>query len=262
MAPERRVRSRKADDYEQQLKRQELAASRALMQVLPTDRPANGRELQAAERALARALFGLQRLARDLDYDVEQLRGRQHPPAQPARRAPDELYRLEAAGNAIQEVVERWEGRRAQLGEAADRRGGRRPAGGPPRGGRDQDGERRRSGQPGSGGRRQPPASTDRRSGAASTDRRGTPGATERRGASGSGGRQGPSGAPAERRGASGSGGRRNASAAGGRRGTSAGGERRGSPGAADRRGTAGAAPGKRRNTPAGRGGRDRGGSG
>jgi hypothetical protein len=227
LAPERRVRSRNADEYEQQLKREELAASRALMQVLPTDRPANGRELHAAERALTRALFGLQRLARDLDHDVEQLRGRQHPQAQPGRRAPDELYRLEAAGNAIQEVVERWESRRAQLGEAADRRGGRRPAGGQSRGGRDrQDGDRRKPPPPGSGGRRaQPPGSTDRRGGsaAASADRRGASGSAGRQGTSGSAERRGPSAAPADRR---------------------------------------GPAPGRRHDTPTGRGGRDRGGSG
>jgi hypothetical protein len=206
VAPERRVRSRSADEYEQQLKRQELAASRALMQVLPTDRPANGRELLAAERALSRALFGLQRLARDLDHDVEQLRGRQHAPAQPGRRAPDELFRLEAAGNAIQEVVERWESRRAQLGEAADRRGGRRPPAGQPRGGRErQDDDRRRAAQPGSGGRRaQPPASTDRREASGSAGRRGTSNPGERRGSSGADGRRGAAGRGGRDRGRSG----------------------------------------------------------
>jgi hypothetical protein len=132
VAPERRERRRSAQQYEQELKRHELAAARALVQVLPTDRPAAARDLAAARRALTQALFDLRRLGRELDHDLEQLQARQpgptRPPAsgQPGRRAPEEVYRLEAARNAIDEVLERWENRRTQLGEELERRGGQR----------------------------------------------------------------------------------------------------------------------------------------
>jgi hypothetical protein len=134
VAPERRERRRSAEAYEQELKRHELAAARALVQVLPTDRPAGVRELAGARRALTQALFDLRRLGRELDHDVEQLQAHQpaaRPPLrqQQGRRPPEELYRLEAARNAIDEVIERWENRRVQLGEELDRRGGQRPAG-------------------------------------------------------------------------------------------------------------------------------------
>ena len=133
MAPERK---RSARDYEQALRRQELAAGRALVQALPAERPPGGRELAAAKRVLTQALFELRRLGRDLDQEVESLRARQGPRRAAQGSGPGELDRFEAVRNAIEEVAERWEGRRDQLGAALDRRQGRRP--GSPRSGREE----------------------------------------------------------------------------------------------------------------------------
>ncbi|HEX7149349.1 MAG TPA: hypothetical protein VF512_17705, partial [Actinomycetota bacterium] len=119
MAPERK---RSARDYEQALKRQELAAGRALVQALPAEGSPGTRELAAAKRVLTQALFELRRLGRDLDEQIEGLRSRQPGPA-PARGAgPGELDRFESVRNAVEEVAERWEGRRDQLGAELDRR--------------------------------------------------------------------------------------------------------------------------------------------
>jgi hypothetical protein len=130
VAPERK---RSARDYEQALKRQELAAGRALVQALPAEGPPGARELAAAKRVLTQALFELRRLGRDLDEQIEGLRSRQPGPARagqgaqarpaPSRGAgPGELDRFEAVRNAVEEVTERWEGRRDQLGAELDRR--------------------------------------------------------------------------------------------------------------------------------------------
>jgi hypothetical protein len=126
VAPERK---RSARDYEQALRRQELAAGRALIQALPAERPPGARELAAAKRVLTQALFELRRLGRDLDQEIEGLRARQGPvrPGRPAPRAPQgsgpgELDRIEAVRNAVEEVAERWEGRRDQLSAEHDRR--------------------------------------------------------------------------------------------------------------------------------------------
>ena len=133
MAPQRK---RSARDYEQALRRQELAAGRALVQALPAEGSPGPRELAAAKRVLTQALFELHRLGRELDQDIEDLRSRQPGPAKgagsrggparpgPAARGsgPDELDRFEAARNAVEEVAERWEGRREQLGAELDRR--------------------------------------------------------------------------------------------------------------------------------------------
>jgi hypothetical protein len=131
-------RRRSANDYEQALRRQELAAGRALVQVLPADGPAGPRELAAARRVLTQALFELRRLGRDLDQQLEQLRARQRAGRRPgdgqASRArgqarplpPGELDRYEAARNAIDEVIERWEARREQLTTELERRQPRR----------------------------------------------------------------------------------------------------------------------------------------
>ena len=127
VAPERK---RSARDYEQALRRQELAAGRALVQALPAERPPGGRELAAAKRVLTQALFELRRLGRDLDQEIESLRARQGPRRAAQGSGPGELDRFEAVGNAIEEVAERWEGRRDQLGAELDRRQprhGRRP---------------------------------------------------------------------------------------------------------------------------------------
>jgi hypothetical protein len=153
VAPERK---RSARDYEQALKRQELAAGRALVQALPAEGPPGARELAAAKRVLTQALFELRRLGRDLDEQIEGLRSRQAGQARPgqggqARPAPSrgagpgELDRFEAARNAVEEVAERWEGRRDQLGAELDRRQpghrqGQRPA--------ERQGQERRTGQP------------------------------------------------------------------------------------------------------------------
>jgi hypothetical protein len=119
VAPERK---RSARDYEQALRRQELAAGRALVQALPAERPPGGRELAAAKRVLTQALFELRRLGRDLDQEIESLRARQRPRRAAQGSGPGELDRFEAVGNAIEEVAERWEGRRDQLGAELDRR--------------------------------------------------------------------------------------------------------------------------------------------
>ena len=134
MAPERK---RSARDYEQALRRQELAAGRALVQALPAEGAPGPRELAAARRVLTQALFELRRLGRDLDQDIEALRSRKQPPGPgrsvPGRAAgPGELDRFEAVREAVEEVAERWEGRRDQLSAELDRREpsqgqGRRP---------------------------------------------------------------------------------------------------------------------------------------
>jgi hypothetical protein len=119
VAPERK---RSARDYEQALRRQELAAGRALVQALPAEGPPGGRELAAAKRVLTQALFELRRLGRDLDQEIESLRARQGPRRAAQGSGPGELDRFEAVRNAIEEVAERWEGRRDQLGAELDRR--------------------------------------------------------------------------------------------------------------------------------------------
>jgi hypothetical protein len=130
VAPQRR---RSPNDFEQALRRQELAAARGLAQALPADgRRPGGRELAAARRVLTQALFDLRRLVRDLDQEIEQLKARRRP-GEPAPRGragggPGELDRYEAARNAIEEVIERWEGRREQLATELERRQPRRQA--------------------------------------------------------------------------------------------------------------------------------------
>jgi hypothetical protein len=133
VAPERK---RSARDYEQALRRQELAAGRALVQAVGAEASPGPRELAAARRVLTQALFELRRLGRDLDQEIETLRSRKQAPAgggtaatrpaqpRPAPRAtdPDELARIEAVRNAVEEVAERWEGRRDQLSAELDRR--------------------------------------------------------------------------------------------------------------------------------------------
>ena len=121
MAPERK---RTAQDYEQALRRQELAAGRALVQALPAEGKPGGRELAAARRVLTQALFELRRLGRDLDQEIEGLRKRQGStrPGQARGAGSGELDRFEAVHDAVEEVAERWAGRRDQLGAELDRR--------------------------------------------------------------------------------------------------------------------------------------------
>jgi hypothetical protein len=138
VAPERK---RSARDYEQALRRQELAAGRALVQALGDGSP-GARELAAAKRALTQALFDLRRLGRDLDQEIEGLRAKGSRPARAAQGSgPGELDRIEAVRSAVEELAERWEGRRDQLGAELDRRQPRQRQG--PGGG-----QGRRSGQP------------------------------------------------------------------------------------------------------------------
>ena len=129
MAPERK---RTARDYEQALKRQELAAGRALVQALGDGTAPGPRELAAARRVLTQSLFELRRLGRDLDQQIETLRAKQGPAraAQARGAGSGELDRFEAVRDAVEEVAERWEGRRDQLSAELERRQprGRRPA--------------------------------------------------------------------------------------------------------------------------------------
>jgi hypothetical protein len=149
VAPERK---RSARDYEQALRRQELAAGRALVQALPAEGAPRPRDLAAARRVLTQALFDLRRLGRDLDQEIEGLRKRQGAtrPVQARGGGPGELDRFEAVRNAVEEVAERWEGRRDQLSAELDRR--------QPRAGHDRGDQGRGSqGRAGQGRRPEPP---------------------------------------------------------------------------------------------------------
>jgi hypothetical protein len=134
VAPERK---RSPQDFEQALRRQELAAGRALVQALPAEGSPGARELAAARRVLTQALFELRRLGRDLDTEIEGLRSKGAArAARPARGSgPGELDRFEAVRNAVEEVAERWEGRRDQLSAELERRQ-------PRQGSRDREGRR------------------------------------------------------------------------------------------------------------------------
>jgi hypothetical protein len=125
-------RRRSAPDYEQALKRQELAAARALSQALPEGKAPTTRDLAQARRALDRSLADLRRLRRDLDTEIQRLRGPAgaHRGAADRARAGDKLIPYDAAGDAIDEVIARWERRSHQLAAAAERgaRRTRRPA--------------------------------------------------------------------------------------------------------------------------------------
>jgi hypothetical protein len=144
VAPERK---RSARDYEQALRRQELAAGRALVQALGDGSP-GARELAAAKRALTQALFDLRRLGRDLDQEIEGLRAKGSRPTRAAQGSgPGELDRIEAVRSAVEELAERWEGRRDQLGAELDRRQPRRRQA-QAQGQRQRGEQGRRSGQP------------------------------------------------------------------------------------------------------------------
>jgi hypothetical protein len=120
VAPERK---RSARDYEQALRRQELAAGRALVQAIGNEASPGARELAAARRVLTQALFDLRRLARDLDQEIEGLRAKGSRTTRTAQGSgPGELDRLEALRGTVEEVAERWEGRRDQLSAELDRR--------------------------------------------------------------------------------------------------------------------------------------------
>jgi hypothetical protein len=133
---------RSARDYEQELRRRELAVGRALVRILPAERRVTVRELAEARRVLANALRDLRHLERQVAADIQQLRNRAAgtrggataanggPAAtrpRPAARLPRELPEYEAARNAIEDVLARWESREAQLDAEVHRRGARKP---------------------------------------------------------------------------------------------------------------------------------------
>ena len=139
---------RSARDYEEELRRRELAVGRALVRILPADRRVTVRELAEARRVLANALRDLRHLERQVAADIQQLRSRAtgargaapqqggasaanggSAPARPRPgvRLPRELPGYEAARNAIEDVLARWESREAQLDAEVHRRGPRKP---------------------------------------------------------------------------------------------------------------------------------------
>ncbi len=128
-----RASKRSPRQYEEELRRQELAVSRALVQVVPTERRPKTSELAAARRALSQALHELRQLHAELVVDIKQLEGRDRPgsgrapAAGPGRQRQSALDQFEAARDAIDEVLERWERRRDQLSAEIDRRSPRPP---------------------------------------------------------------------------------------------------------------------------------------
>jgi hypothetical protein len=177
---------RSAQEYERELRRRELAIGRSLTGVLPSDRPARIRELVEARRVMSGGTRDLQRLARDLETDLERYRAnRSHQQR--------EVLAYEAVAGEIEEVLLRWEARREQL-SATIERGSRRQ--GPARGDARQpgSGERRTGGSPGGRSRSGERASAERGRSGGAQGRSG--GAQERTGgAQGrSGGAQGRSG--------------------------------------------------------------------
>ncbi len=139
MAPQVR---RSARDYEQELRKRELAVGRALVRILPAERQVTVRQLAEARRVLANALRDLRHLERQVAADIQQLRSRAAgarggasaanggPAAarpRPPARLPRELPEYEAARNAIEDVLARWESREAQLDAEVHRRGARKP---------------------------------------------------------------------------------------------------------------------------------------
>jgi hypothetical protein len=125
-------RKRTARDFEQELRRRELAAARALSQAVPEGQQPTARDLAQARRALDRALADLRRVRRDLDAEIQRLRGPAGTTRGAAERArlDERLVPYDAAGDAIDEVIARWERRSHQLAAAAERGGrrSRRPA--------------------------------------------------------------------------------------------------------------------------------------
>lgn len=118
-APRRAAEVRRnAQEYERELRRQELAIGRSLTGVLPSDRPARIRELVEARRVLSAAIRDLQRVARDLKTDLERYRAQRS-------HQQREVLAYEAVAGEIEEVLLRWEARREQL-SATIERGNRR----------------------------------------------------------------------------------------------------------------------------------------
>jgi hypothetical protein len=143
---------RTARQYEDELRKHELALARSLQQAVPGEGVPSPSELVGVRRALARAIRDLRTLRRDLIADLhdseQHSKGRPAPGPRPARSRND-VIAYEAAGNAIDEVLERWERRREQLEDgpgAGGQRSGRRNEGG-----RGDSGRRRRPDRPSPG---------------------------------------------------------------------------------------------------------------
>jgi hypothetical protein len=165
---------RSAQEYERELRRRELAIGRSLTAVLPSDRPARIRELVEARRVMSAATRDLQRVARDLETDLERYRAQRS-------HQQREVLAYEAVAGEIEEVLLRWEARGEQL-SATIERGNRRQ------------GQGRGDGRQAASGERRQGGSGERRQGGSGERRQGGPG--ERR--QGGSGRGGP---PAGRRG-------------------------------------------------------------
>jgi hypothetical protein len=142
---------RSAQEYERELRRQELAIGRSLTGVLPSDRPARIRELVEARRVMSAGTRDLQRVARDLESDLERYRAQRS-------HQQREVLAYEAVAGEIEEVLLRWEARLEQLSatiERGNRRQGRGDARQAGSGGRrnSRDGHQPREGRPAGEGR-------------------------------------------------------------------------------------------------------------
>jgi hypothetical protein len=144
---------RTARQYEDELRKHELALARSLQQAVPSGGVPGPGELVGVRRALARAIRDLRTLRRDLIADLhdseQHSKGRPAPGPRPARSRND-VIAYEAAGNAIDEVLERWERRREQLEGGPGAAGGQRP-GRRSDSGRNEGGRRRRPDRPSPG---------------------------------------------------------------------------------------------------------------
>jgi len=193
---------RSAQDYERELRRQELAIGRSLTSVLPSDRPPRIRELVEARRVMSGAVRDLQRLTRDLQADLERYSAQRS-------HTQREVLAFEAVAGEIEEVLLRWEARLEQLSatiERANRRQGR-PAG--------TQGQGRPSGTQGQGR----PSGTQGQGRPSGTQGQGRPSGTQGQGRpSGTQGQGRPSGTQGQGKPAGGQG-RTNRRQGGGRRG-------------------------------------------
>jgi hypothetical protein len=125
-APEVRIK-RTAQEYERELRRQELAIGRSLTAVLPSDRPARIRELVEARRVMSGGVRDLQRLERDLRADLERYSAQRS-------HTQREVLDYEAVAGEFEEVLLRWEARREQLSATIERGNRRQGRPGAPQG--------------------------------------------------------------------------------------------------------------------------------
>jgi hypothetical protein len=113
MAQQRRT----AAQYEDELRKHELGLARSLQQAVPGGGMPSPDELGALRRALARAIRELRQLRRELVMDLQAADDHGKGRPAPGRRSSgrNDVIAYEAAANAIDEVLERWERRREQL---------------------------------------------------------------------------------------------------------------------------------------------------